>query len=283
MLWSPFKVELDQGVRPNSLLVRRLESWNMKVRILVEIDRLCHALLKGLLDALDGKLYGLYVYGAATFPETSATGDVDFHAILTAELTEGERLAILDLHRNLARDYPPLGAELDGYYLLLEDARQTSPPAHQLRPEIRDNSWALHRAHILAGRCIVLFGPDPVTIYPPATWDELEQALWGELDYVEEHLVDYPAFCILNLCRLMYSSETRDVVTSKAAAGAWAWDAFPQYRRLIDAARRSYAGQASQIDDQFMLSGVNELFRFARQRIDQSLTCTQPSSKPGVE
>jgi hypothetical protein len=241
------------------------------------------ALLQGLRAALGDKLDGLYIYGAAAFPETSATGDIDFHAILTAKLTEEERLAILELHRDLADDYPPLGAELDGYYILLEDARHASPPIHQLRPEIRDNSWALHRAHILAGRCLVLYGQDPRTIYPLATWGELEQALRGELIYIEEHLNIYPAYCILNLCRLMYSFETRDVVTSKATAGAWAWEAFPQFRRLIDAARRSYAGQATKIDDQLMLSGVKDLFRFARQRIDQNLLLGHPSPKEGVE
>jgi len=240
------------------------------VLIPISIRDLYQSLLQGLLDILGEKLYGVYIYGAAAFPETSATGDIDFHVILSEPLVERERLAILELHQALAREYPPLGAELDGYYLLLDDARQTSPPAHQLRPEIRDNSWALHRAHILAGRCIVLYGPDPGTIYPPSTWGELEDALWGELEYVEEHLADYPDYCILNLCRLMYSFETRDVVTSKASAAAWAWEIFPGWRRLIDLARRSYAGQATRTDRQTMLSEVGELFGFACQRIGKS-------------
>jgi len=47
------------------------------------------------------------------------------------------------------------GAALDGYYILLEEARQTSPPRHQLLADMIDNSWALHREHIRAGRCIV--------------------------------------------------------------------------------------------------------------------------------
>ncbi|GAH04040.1 unnamed protein product, partial [marine sediment metagenome] len=50
-----------------------------------------------------------------------------------------------------------------------------------------DNSWALHREHILAGRHIILYGPEPKKIYPPATWPEIETALYGELDYVEKH------------------------------------------------------------------------------------------------
>ena len=87
-----------------------------------------------------------------------------------------------------------------------------------------DHSWALHREHIRAGRRVILYGPDPDEIYPPAKWPEIESALLGELDFVEKHLHDYPDYCILNLCRLMYSFETSDVVVSKALAAELAYD-----------------------------------------------------------
>ncbi len=229
---------------------------------------LCQALTAGLRAILGDKLYGLYVYGAAAFPDAVPTGDIDFHVILADALTDAERDAIAALHRALAQDFPPLGAELDGYYLLLREARQAAPPTHQLRTDIKDDSWALHREHIRAGRCIVLYGPDPKEIYPPATWPEIERALWGELAFVERHLDDYPDYCILNLCRLIYSFQTRDVVISKAAAAAWAYDAFPQWRRHIELARKSYAHQATPQDRAFMLVEVRAFLRFAREQIE---------------
>jgi hypothetical protein len=235
------------------------------------IADLCQALVHGLKQVLGDKLYGVYVYGAAAFPEAAPTGDIDFHVILAAPLTDTEGAALRDLHAALARDYPPLGAELDGYYLLLTEARQASPPTHQLCPELVDASWALHRAHIRAGRCIPLCGPDPLTLYPTPTWSELETALWSELQYVADHLGDYPDYCILNLCRLMYSFETRDVVISKAGAAAWAYDAFPQWRRHVALAQKSYTGQATPEDRQFMLDQVEELYRFACRHIEKSL------------
>jgi len=244
-----------------------------------EIERLCAALADGLARILGGKLCGLYVYGAAAFPETGATGDVDFHAILGSPPTDADRTAILALHAELARDFPPLGAELDGYYLLLADARRTAPPAHLLMPGVVDDSWALHRAHILAGRCIVLRGPDPRTIYPPASWPELETALQGELDYVIRHLGEYPEYCVLNLCRLMYSFETRDVVTSKWRAAGWASALFPSWRELIDRAKRSYARQASDEDRRAMSIGVKDLLAFARERISDCRTRSDPGGE----
>ena len=231
------------------------------------IRDLCGDFHRGLDAALGDKLFGLYLYGAVAFPESGHIGDIDFHVIVREPPNEKEKADLDDLHRALAADFPPLGAELDGYYILLEDARQTSPPRHQLRPDMVDGSWALHCEHIRAGRCIVLRGPDPKAIYPAAPWRELEDALRGELGFVEEHLRDCPDYCILNLCRLMCSFESRDVVISKVAAAAWARDTFPEWRRHIELAEKSYTGQATAEDQQFMTAEVRSLYRFACERI----------------
>jgi hypothetical protein len=235
------------------------------------IQDLCLAFLRGLEAALGAKLYGVYLYGALAFPEAGATGDIDFHVILKKPLTDREKSDLNDLHAALARDYPPLGRELDGYYILLEEARQTSPPRHQLLPDVVDNSWALHRAHIRAGRCIILYGSDPGRVYPPASWPELESALQGELDYVRQHLAEYPAYCALNLCRLMYSFETRDVVVSKRTSAAWADEAFPQWQSLIEAARNTYDQRATPQDRQLLHSAVGQFFEFACKHIRENL------------
>jgi len=105
---------------------------------------------------------------------------------------------------------------------------------------------------------------------PPPTWPEIETALYGELDYVEKHLRDYQDYCILNLCRLIYSFETKDVVISKARASEWALDALPQWRRHIELARKSYAHQATPEDRQFMLTEIEKFFEFAEERIERA-------------
>jgi hypothetical protein len=216
---------------------------------------------------LGDKLYALYIFGAAAFPDTQATGDIDFHIILKEALTEDERCALEALHVSLASKYPPLGGELDGYYLLLADARLPTPPASQMSNGAVDGSWALHCAHILAGRVVVLHGPDPHTIYPQPSWQAIEDALLGELEYVHQHLNDYPDYCILNLCRLVYSFETRDVVISKAGAARWALEEMPEWRRQIELAQKSYAGEATVEEREFMLKEVGEMYEAAVERL----------------
>lgn len=235
-----------------------------------QIDIINQTFVDGLKVILGEELYGVYIYGAAAFPDTMYTGDIDFHVILKSTLTPDEKTQLEKLHESLAQRFPPPGGELDGYYILLRDAVRKTPPKSQMWKRATDNSWALHRAHILAGRCIVLYGPDPEEIYPPPTWPEIETALYGELDYVEKHLRDYPDYCILNLCRLIYSFETKDVVISKAQASEWALDALPQWRRHIELARKSYAHQATPEDRQFMLTEVEKFFKFAEERIERA-------------
>jgi hypothetical protein len=231
---------------------------------------ICQAFIHGLKRILGPKLVGFYIYGAAAFPDTLPTGDIDFHVILESELTEDEKSQLEKLHQSLAKTFPPLGGELDGYYIILKDALQKTPPKSQMWKRATDHSWALHREHILAGRHKVLYGPDPRTIYPPATWPELEAALYGELDFVEEHLRDYPDYCILNLCRLIYSFETKDVVVSKAQASDWARKALPLWQQHIELARKSYDRQATPEDRKFMLAEVGRFLEFAKERIKRA-------------
>jgi hypothetical protein len=242
-----------------------------------QIAVISQAFVHGLRRILGDKLCGAYIYGAAAFPEDVPTGDMDFHVILTSALSDAERLAVEALHEDLARRFPPLGGELDGYYILLADARRDSPPQSQIWSRAIDRSWALHRAHILAGRRIVLHGPDPAEVYSPPTWPQIEEALRGELDYVARHLADYPDYCILNLCRLIYSHETRDVVISKAAAADWALGALPDWRRHIELATKSYAGQATTQDRTYMLAEVRAFFDYAQSRIQRAAAKPPPA------
>ncbi|MBT9143338.1 MAG: hypothetical protein DDT32_01612 [Syntrophomonadaceae bacterium] len=242
-----------------------------------EVSIIGQAFVNGLKRVLGEKLQGAYIYGAAGFPEAVPTGDIDFHVILRSDLTDGERSELEMLHESLAEQFPPLGGEMDGYYILLADARRESPPRSQMWRRATDDSWALHREHIRAGRHIVLHGLEPTAIYPPASWPEIESALYGELDYVEEHLHEYPGYCILNLCRLIYSFETKDIVLSKAQASDWARDALPEWRRHIELARKSYARQATPEDRRFMFAEVGRFLEFAHARIEQA--CEESANK----
>ena len=231
------------------------------------LEPCCAAFIQGLDVLLGDKLYAVYLFGALAFPEGGAGGDIDFHVILREMLTDREKAGLKDLHDTLDRDFGGPGWDMDGYYILLADARQTTPPAHQYLPGVVDHSWALHCAHMRAGRCIRLRGPEPTEIYPAVSWPELEAALSSEHTFVVQHLNEYPDYSILQLCRLMYSFQTRDVVISKRFSAAWAKAAFPQWSPLIDGALDSYDGGHPAEDLQALASHIAPFYEFAMERI----------------
>ena len=223
----------------------------------------------GLLAVLGDKLHAVYVYGAAAFDDSLPTGDIDFHVLLKDHLTEKEKQALENIHKEVAKKYPPLGEELDGYYILLEDAKKSTPPKSEMWQCATDYAWALHREHIRAGRYITLYGGDPKEIYLPSTWKEIEKALFDEILYIKKHLNKYPDYCILNLCRLIYSFKTRNVVISKAKASEWAYEAIPEWKWLVQLARKSYERKATEEDRKVMLKGIDKFFKYATFQIDQ--------------
>lgn len=245
-----------------------------------QVGKISVAMLGGLREIIGEHLHGFYIYGAAAFPDDFPTGDIDFHVILNEPLTGAERAKLERLHENLARDFPPLGAETDGYYLLLKDARQKEIPKSQMWRRAKDKSWALHRAHILAGRCLILHGPDPKEIYRPAAWEEIERALAHEFRYVKKHLGQYPDYAILQLCRLIYSFRGGDVVVSKAETAGWAAETFPQWQPLIDLAKKNYARRKTAGEREALQRGAAEFFDFAAPLIRQPLSKSAGSVVP---
>lgn len=205
------------------------------------------ALRESVSAAFGEALYGLYVYGALCFPESEGITDLDYHAILDRRPQPGEVRAYRQACAKLARDHAPWGADLDGWVILRAQAAGSEPPAHLIRPDLRDLAWALHRAHWLAGRCLVLRGPPPGALVASPTWPELESALVFELDFARGS--DDDAFCVLNCCRILHSVMTRDVVHSKFGSAAWGLSNLPpEHHPALRAAMATYRREATAED-----------------------------------
>ena len=217
------------------------------------------ALRRGLDRSLGDAVASLFLYGAVAFPRPDRWKiDFDFHVLLHRSLTDAERERIGALYTELAA-VSELGADLDGYFLLLVDATGSEPPRHQLRLAMRDDAWALHRAHVHAGRYFLIAGVDPIEVVPEPTWPEIEAGLQAEMDFVVSH-PDATAFGILNAARILYSCTTRDAVLSKYQAAEWALVTLPpEWHRAIGAAQRWYAQRPEDGDDQ-LLSDERERF-----------------------
>ena len=231
------------------------------------VRALCEAFVHRLGDIIPDNLHGVYLHGSAVFPESGPDRDVDCFVVLNQTLTGDERSALLALQEELAESHAPLGKELDAWFILHEEAGRQDAPTHQLKPSIRDYSWALHCEHIKAKRYIALLGPEPRGIFPRPSADRVIAALGNELAFINANL-KYPDYCILNLCRIMSSLKNSDAVVSKRSSGQWAANQYPEWSALITAADRSYAGSASETELAQIKTDLSEFHKFAVQEIE---------------
>ncbi len=202
------------------------------------VARLRDAFVAELEAALGSRFAGMFMYGAACFPPSSVM-DFDAHVLLSEPLTDDDRAKLDEAHARLRE--LPLGDAMDVWYVTVDDARLSAPPTHQRKTTMSDSSWALHRAHVHAGRFVRAAGPDPREIVPVPTWPELDDALQRELKGLSGHFDDAPAYVTLNLCRILASYENRDVVLSKLQAGIWAIGALDvEHHARIRSALSSY-------------------------------------------
>ena len=112
--------------------------------------------------------------------------------------------------------------EWDAWYVLEADARQSVAPRHAWREDRRDTSWAMNRAHWLAGRYANLHGREPAEVVPPPTWTELEVDLDREVEHLEAHVAEgdtdpfEATYAFLNGSRILRALGTGDVAHLQA-------------------------------------------------------------------
>jgi hypothetical protein len=211
------------------------------------------ALREALGHILRGELVAMWAHGGTIgVGDPPHAGDLDTYVILSHQLEEATTRAIEDAHEAIASDH---GVEWDAWCVLDDAARSADPPRHAWREGRRDTSWALHRAHWLAGRYVNLHGPEPAELVTAPTWDELESELDRELEHIERHVVEgdtdaYEAtYALLNGSRILHSITTHNVAISKRAAGTWALEHLPaRWHPALTAATRAYDGRPADGD-----------------------------------
>ncbi len=100
-----------------------------------------------------------------TFPETAAryasgtVGDLDYHAILTGRPSPRQQAALAANEADMARGHPRYGTGLDGWIILLADARRPTRPL----------TCSILSCAILPGRCTGRTG------WPGSAWSCMGQ------------------------------------------------------------------------------------------------------------
>ncbi len=194
--------------------------------------------------------------------------DLDTHVVL-------KRRPDADTVRRIKADEAILGEgqEWDTWFITLADARRPDHPPHAFRPDRLDEAWALHRAHWLGGRFVLVHGPEPAELVPPPTWSELVRDLQNELEHLERHVEagdtdpHEAAYAVLNGSRILRSLESHDVVLSKREGGRWALEHLPdRWHPAIQAALHAYDGQATADEARLLAREMAPFVAMVRER-----------------
>ena len=238
-----------------------------------EVPRLAWTRLREELIAILGEdLVAIWAYGGTTAldgPPRSA--DLDTYVIVRRSPDARTAKAIGDVQATIARE---MGVEWDAWFVLEDDARGPNSPRHAYLPDRRDTSWAVNRAHWLAGRYAHVYGQEPAEIVPPPTWPELEVDLQRELEHLERHVAEgdtdpYEAtYAFLNGSRILRAVETGDAAISKRLAGKWALEHLPvRWHAVLGAAGRAYDGEVTSGDAELLAREMAPFVAIVKERM----------------
>lgn len=207
--------------------------------------------------------------------------DLDTYVIVNRRPDEATAQKIEAAHDAIAQER---GLDWDVWYVLADDARRPDAPRHAYREGRRDTSWAINRAHWLAGRYVPLFGQEPVEIVPAPTRRELDVDLRRELEHIERHVVEgdtdpYEAtYALLNGSRILHFIATDNVAISKREAGAWALEHLPaRWHAALRAATRAYSGQATPEDITLLANEMAPFVAMVREHLPADVD--EPAAK----
>lgn len=247
-------------------------------RLPPDIRELVGAFDQGLREALGRNAIAAYLLGSSVVEEGRRrhSGDVDFFVVTRRALSRQELAKLGHLHERLAQTYP-FGDELDGLYVTAGRFRSGRrllgvgfDTAGRHRQAV-DGMWAIHRAHLRGGACLVLRGLLPERAVASVTWPEIAAELDKELRLIRKVWKRHPVYCTLNLCRLMYSWKAKDPVISKRAAAAWACRWLPPgWRASVRSALRLYDHRGRQDDRELLLKHLAGFLRFADNSIERA-------------
>ena len=228
----------------------------------------------GLQELLGDDLVALWAHGGILASTVPRDADLDTYVILAREPDATTATTIEQIHDAIQSD---LGVDWDAWYITAENAGRSEPPPHAFREGRRDTSWAIHRAHWLAGRYWLLRGSPPAEIVAAPAWEEIESELDRELEHLEAHVAEgdtdpYEAtYAVLNGSRVLRAVETHDVAISKREAGDWALEHLPdRWHPLLRAALRNYDGKATANDDALLAEGMAPFVAMVRARLPRA-------------
>jgi len=217
-----------------------------------EILNLLHFNIK---NVLQNQFVGMYLFGSLANGDFDEHSDIDVLVVTDGEISEDIFSALKAMHMEMAKIDSHWAVQQEVSYIPQNALRRfdSSNMYHPyldrgdgevLKVKAHASDWIIQR-HILRERGVVITGPDLKTLIDPVSPNDLPQAvmdvlpLWVNPILEDQSIIKkcgYQSFCVLSLCRMLYTLQNKAIL-SKPAAAKWAMDTLdPKWKPLIERA-----------------------------------------------
>ncbi len=250
-----------------------------------DVNEILTLLYSDVTDILQDQLMGMYLFGSLANGDFDEHSDIDVLFVTRNEVSEEDFAALSGMHKRLNQLDSPWGIQLEVSYIP-RDALQRFDRTNNIHPHMdRGNDEILHRMahetdwivqrHLLRENGIAITGPDLKTLIDPIAPGALQKAVSDVLPlWVDPILANpmkikargYQSFCVLSLCRMLYTLRTGRIL-SKPRAAQWAMQNLdPRWKPLIE--RAIIGRQNSDLDaDPDDLNETLEMMKYTVQQI----------------
>lgn len=204
-----------------------------------DVNEIQNLLLTKVKNILQSQFVGMYLFGSLANGDFDQHSDIDVLIVTDGEISSDTFSALKNMHAEISKIDSPWAVQQEVSYIPQSALRRFDPPNIQHPHLDRDKGETLHimahesdwiiQRHLLRERGIVITGPDLRTLIDPIEPYALRQAVVDVLPLWVNPILDdppkiksrgYQSYCVLSLCRMLYTLQNKAIL-SKPAAAKW--------------------------------------------------------------
>ena len=207
-----------------------------------DVNEILNLLLTNTKNILQDQFIGMYLFGSLAIGDFDQFSDIDVLIATDGSISEDLFSKLKAMHTKMAKTDSPWAVQQEVSYIpqnaLLRFDRPNIIHPHLdrgagevLHMMAHESDWIVQR-HILRERGVIVAGPDLKSLIDPVSPNELRQSVIDALPlWIDPILEDptqikkrgYQSFCVLSLCRMLYTLQNKAIL-SKPNAAKWAMD-----------------------------------------------------------
>lgn len=273
---------------------RKINLVNINPTLYPDVNQILNLLLIRAQRILSDQFIGMYLFGSLANGDFDKHSDIDVLVVTDGDISSDRFSKLQNMHAEIAKIDSPWAIQQEVSYIPQNALRRFDPPnirhpfldrgeMEMLKIKPHESDWIIQR-YLLRERGIVLTGPDLTTLIDPVTPCELRQAvvdilpLWVDPIFANPTKIQsrgYQSFCVLSLCRMLYTLQNKAIL-SKPAAAKWAVETLDS--RWSPLIQRAVAGRQNS-NGEALTEDINETLELMKYALEVS---KQPSIFPDV-